>query len=160
MGGLRAPVAPPPPTRDDFGGGGSEWVTLMRAANDIDAHLVTGRLTEAGIETRMMTDRDASAAWLFGGSNPWAPVNILVRRLQYEDARIVLAEISLALPEAEPPETRADAPPGPALRRLRGPVLWWLIALALAVFFTGISLLNATRDISCANPLCTLVGNR
>ena len=42
---------PPPDVIDEVGGGhgGSGWVVLIKARHDIDAHLLTGRLAEAGI---------------------------------------------------------------------------------------------------------------
>ncbi len=83
--------APPPPagTRSG-GGGGSGWIQLVKAADDIEAHLLAGRLAEAGIEVQTLPDRAAPGAWLYGGSNPWAPVRVLVRRRQLEEARLVL----------------------------------------------------------------------
>lgn len=115
---------PPPPEITESEGGGSGWVELTRARDDIDAHLLEGRLNEAGIETRAIKDRLAPGAWLHGGSNPWAPVTILVRRFQLEDAQLVMAEISLAAPEARVP----SAPASPGL-----PLKWWLLAAALAL---------------------------
>jgi hypothetical protein len=134
------PIPPPPMVAEPGGGGGSEWVELIRAKNDIDAHLLTGRLNESGIETRAMTDRSAPGAWLYGGSNPWAPVIVLVRRLQLEDARLVLAEISLRGPEAPPPPRRR----GPGFPF---PLLWWIIALALGVIFTSLSVAATARSV-------------
>lgn len=115
---------PPPPLSTQTGGDGSGWVELARARDDIDAHLLEGRLNEAGIETRSIKDRGAPGAWLYGGSNPWAPVTILVRRIQLEDAQVVLAEIALAAPDAREP----GAPESRGL-----PLTWWLVALALAL---------------------------
>jgi putative signal transducing protein len=115
---------PPPPTVTESRGGGSGWVEVARARDDIEAHLLEGRLNEAGIETRAITDRNAPGAWLYGGSNPWAPVTILVRRMQLEDARVVMAEISLTAPDAGTPE-RSDYPPTPWK--------WWLLAVGLGV---------------------------
>jgi hypothetical protein len=126
----------PPPASVFMGGGGSGWVPLIRANGDIDAHLLTGRLLEAGVESRTVTDRSSPGAWLLAGSNPWAPVTILVRRLQLEDARIVLAEISFGLPDA------VDVVDEPRPRRWSGPLLWWAVALALGAIFTGIGLLQ------------------
>ena len=125
---------PPPVERIDArGGGGSGWVTLVTAANDIEAHLLAGRLSEAGVEAQVMKDRSAPGAWLYGGSNPWAPALVLVRKLQLDDARIVLAEISFEAPAAN--RTLA------ALRRdWRTPVVWWSLALGLGVLMTGIGL--------------------
>lgn len=89
---------PPSPPEDD--GGGSAWVKLIAAANDIDAHLVGGRLAESGVECRFVKDTTDLAAWLYGGANPWAPVTVMVRRLDLDAARQVLAQI--ALDEAAP----------------------------------------------------------
>ncbi|MGH2736402.1 MAG: DUF2007 domain-containing protein, partial [Actinomycetota bacterium] len=86
----------PPPTDlrgDPHGGGGREWVALFRASNDIDAALLVGRLDEAGVESRSLKDRADPGAWLYGGSNPWAPVMIYVHRYQLSDARFVLAQV-------------------------------------------------------------------
>jgi Putative prokaryotic signal transducing protein len=127
---------PPPPTRSRRTGGGSGWTELTRAANDIDAHLLVGRLTEAGIESTTMKDRSAPGAWLYGGSNPWAPVVIMVRRVQLDDARIVMAEIAFDLPARERRVEMEEA------RNWRRPLMWWAAALALGALLTGISLMR------------------
>jgi Putative prokaryotic signal transducing protein len=142
---------PPPPTRwRHGGGGGSGWTELTRAANDIDAHLLVGRLTEAGVESTTLKDRSAPGAWLYGGSNPWAPVTILVHRLQLEDARLVLAEISMSGPSARP----QAPPPAPQVRRHA--LAWWIAALVLGVILTSIALARASDSLeSCArSPQC------
>jgi hypothetical protein len=126
-------------------------VNLARADNDINAHLLAGRLEESGIETRMMADRGSSAAWMFGGSNPSTPVIIMVRRIQYEDARIVLAEISMDAPSASP---RVGSP----RRNLRRPLVWWIFALALGLLLTGLSLTATAGDLHCRGPLCIVNG--
>jgi len=126
---------PPAPADDDSGGGGgSPWVTLVTAANDIEAHLLAGRLGEAGVEVGVVKDRSAPGAWLYGGSNPWAPVLILVRRLQLDDARLVLAEISFAAPDATGPHELMHR------RDWRTPVMWWSLALGLGLLMTGVAL--------------------
>ena len=138
---------PPPPFTARGGGGGNEWVVLLRAENDIDAHLLSGRLAEAGIETRTSVDRTAPGAWLYGGSNPWAPVTVFVRRLQLEEARVVLAEISFVAPSVAP-----GSLPSPRARR-SVPLLWWLTALALGVFMTIIGLAEVAQALSpCRTP--------
>jgi hypothetical protein len=104
---------------------------LFKAENYIDAHLLAGRLTDAGVETATVVDRVTPGAWLFGGSNPWAPVTVFVRRFQLEDARVVLAEISLGLDLPEP---------SPRTHRRGYGVLWWVLALALGTLFTWMSL--------------------
>jgi hypothetical protein len=128
------PARPAPPPGYEPGGGGGGWVELVRARDDIDAHLLDGRLAQAGIETRWVKDRGALGAWAYGGSNPWAPVAIMVRRIQLEDARIVLAEIWLDAPAAEPDLLRPKRP--------RLPALWWLTALGLGALLLLIGLLQ------------------
>lgn len=130
----RGTWGPPPAERESGrGGDGSGWVTLLAAANDIEAHLLAGRLGEAGLEVQVIKDRSAPGAWLYGGSNPWAPVLVLVRKRHVDDARIVLAEISFEAPSAKRTTAR--------LRRdWRTPVVWWALALGLGVLMTGIGL--------------------
>lgn len=140
----------PPPASVFEGGGGSGWVELIRARGDIDAHLLVGRLGEAGVETRTVKDRSAPGTWMLAGSNPWAPVIILVRKLQLEDARLVLAEISFSLPAAPPqPVARSES-------RWKAPVLWWCVALALGAIFTGIGLIQTVSSMNrCARGACS-----
>ena len=139
-----------PPASVRKGGGGSGWVELMRARGDIDAHLLVGRLGEAGVETRTVKDRSGPGTWMHAGSNPWAPVSILVRRFQLDDARLVLAEISFDLPAASPEM------PQPSENRWIGPVVWWSVALVLGAIFTGIGLIQTASSIEqCARVACT-----
>ncbi|MDQ3981793.1 MAG: DUF2007 domain-containing protein [Actinomycetota bacterium] len=123
---------PPPPDVGGDGGGGSGWVTLLRSPNDIEAHLLIGRLGEAGVEARIVREKGAPSAWLYGASKPWAPVLVVVRQRQLEDARMVLAEVSFAGP---------DHVPEPAPRKdWRVPLVWWVSALALGALLTGTAL--------------------
>ena len=129
----------PPPERDEDGrGGGSKWVELARAKDDIEAHLLLGRLHEAGIETRTLKDRTAPGAWLYGGSNPWAPVAVLVRSFELDQARLVLAELAYITPAAPEPTRR---PPQAPRHRL----LWIVTAIVLGVMFTGALLVELAR---------------
>ena len=125
-------LPPVPIDSDGGGGGGSGWVRLLRAPNDIEAHLLVGRLGEAGVEARLLREKAAAGAWLYGGSNPWAPVTVMVRQRQLEDARLVLAEVSFEGPAHAP-----DAPPSTGWRV---PVVWWATALTLGVLVTGAAL--------------------
>lgn len=129
---MQAVIDRPPPTVEDVRGGDSGWVHLIRAAGDIDAHLLGGRLGAAGIEVRMIKDRTGFGAWVHGGSDPWAPVDVLVRKLHAEEARIILAEIALAQPSFRAP----DASP-PVVRRA---FVWWALAVALGAGLTSIAL--------------------
>lgn len=128
---VRRDPAPPGPLREgpQESGGGSSWVELAKARNDIDAHLLSGRLAEAGIETRKIKQRGTSPSWLIGGSDPWAPVTVLVRRFELDDARLVLAELSWAAPSA-------GARPTPDELRPRH-VVWWAAALGLGILLTA-----------------------
>jgi hypothetical protein len=135
------------PHDDGHGGGGSDWVELTRARDDIDAHLLAGRLLEAGIETRAVKDRFAPGAWLYGGSNPWAPVTIMVHRVQLDDARLVLAEISYEAPSADTGRTSER-------RERQNPVAWWVAAVVLAALVTAIFVSEVgPSDVSCRS-LC------
>ena len=125
---------PPPDVGERAGGGEPHWVEPTKARHDIDAHLRAGRLWEAGVEVRAVKDRSAPGAWLYGGSNPWAPVTLLVRKFQVDDARVVLAEISFHGASARPHETRRARPDW------RTPVVWWAVALSIGAFLTGIAL--------------------
>ena len=128
---------PPPPTAAARGGGGSGWVELARARDDIEAHLLAGRLNEAGIETKTVKDRFAPGAWLYGGSNPWAPVTVYVRRLELEDARLVLAEISYQAPSTNDSEgTELGA---------RLTWKWWLVAAGLGIVLTWAAIVESAR---------------
>ena len=120
-------LPPPPPSVENRAGGGSEWTPLVDAPNDIEAHLLVGRLAEEGIETRAIKDRKGPA-WMHGGSNPWAPVAICVRRFQLDDSRVVLAELAFNGPDATKPQ--------PASRR--AVAVWWTAAIALGLLLTGI----------------------
>lgn len=138
---------PPPPVDIDEGGGDAGWVELTRARGDIDARLLAGRLEETGIETIVLRD-NSGAAWLYGARDPYASVAILVRKIQLEDARIVLAEIALESPaELRPPNRRV-----PKTR-----IVWWATALALgAVIALSVLLQMLARSSACQLPVfCT-----
>ncbi|CAN5442597.1 hypothetical protein BH18ACT16_BH18ACT16_07280 [soil metagenome] len=140
-------VGLPPPATSTPTGGGSRWVRLCRAANDIEAHLLVGRLTEAGIETRSITDRAAPSAWLYGGGNQWAPVTVYVLKIQLEDAHIALAEAAFQGPAA------AGGGTGPESAH-RLPWRWWTTALAMGLVLSGVALAQAASSLeACRVPL-------
>jgi hypothetical protein len=140
------PPSSPPTVGDEPNGGGRDWVELFRAANDIEAALLIGKLADRAIETRTVKDRSQPNSWLYGGSNPWAPVLVYVRRLQLIDARILLAEISLANDET-PPRTDGRT-------RRRVPRVWWATALALGLALSALALLQiAEQERFCQLPV-------
>ena len=131
----KTPPSSPPRVEGGPQGGGRDWVELFRAANDIEAALLLGKLADAAIETHSIKDFSAPGSWVYGGSNPWAAVMIYVRRFQLIDARIVLAEVSLEAP---------DEPSIPDERRGRRiPRMWWATALALGVALSAIAVQQA-----------------
>jgi hypothetical protein len=117
---------------------------LFRAANDIDAALLLGKLAEQEIEGRSVKDRSQPGSWLYGGSNPWAPVLIYVRRHRLEDARILLAEISLAAEEGA--VDREESP------RRRVSRMWLATAIALGLALSALALLQIAEP----NRFCQL----
>ncbi len=138
---------PPPPVTSSTGGdwNGRDWVELLRVRDDIEAHLLWGRLSEVGIETRRVKDRSAPGAWMYGGSNPWAPVAVLVRRFQFDDARVVLAEISWSSPDfASAPVARDD-------RGRRRALLWWAAAIVVGVILTSIGMIRTAETLGACN---------
>ena len=136
-------VGLPPPATSTPTGGSSRWVRLCRAANDIEAHLLVGRLTEAGIETRTITD-PAPGAWLFGGGHSWAPVTVFVLKIQLEDAHIALAEAAFHAPAAATLAARAP----------RLPLRWWATAIAMGLVLSGVALAQVASSLeSCRVPV-------
>ena len=140
-------TSPPPPTTVGTGGD-SEWTELAEARDDIEAHLLTGLLEETGIETRTVKDRSGPGAWLYGGSNPWAPVMVLVRRYDHQQAGILLAEMAWEGPTAEP------SAPQDARAHRRMLLVWWAVALAIGMLLTGVALMRTQEAIGrCELPL-------
>lgn len=132
---------------------------MIRAGDDIEAHLLSGRLTEAGVETSWLKDRSAPGAWLHGGSNPWAPVIIFVKKLQLDDARLVLAEISWAQPTIDPVADHSSGD-ADASSSKRYAVAWWVTAIALGLLFTSIALARTSAVLrSCDLPLVCASGD-
>jgi hypothetical protein len=128
-------VGLPPPVTSTPRGGDSRWVRLCRAANDIEAHLLVGRLTEAGIQTRTITDT-APGVWLFGGGQG-APVTVFVLKIQLEDAHIALAEAAFHAPAAAAPAARAS----------RLPLRWWATAVAMGLVLSGMALAQVASSL-------------
>ena len=124
----------PPPESPNRGGGDSSWEKLVTAPNDIEAHLLTGRLSVAGIESRKLKERSLTRSWLIAGSDPWTPVTVYVRRFDLDPARLVLAEVSL---EAAPLDSSAegtDGTGGAGLTWLGGRL--WPVAAAVGILLT------------------------
>lgn len=116
----------------------------MTARDDIDAHLVSGLLTNAGIESMHVHDARASV-WLYGGADPHSPVRVMVQRLYVDDARLVLAEQALDAAPYDPTAatTRED---GRDARPKRS-VLWLTTAIALGAILVALIFVQLVRPI-------------
>ena len=135
----------------DRAGSDDGWVTLVSARGDIDANLMAGRLNVAGVETDIVREF-GNSAWLYGGSNPWAPVTIRVKRPQLDDARSVLAEISFEAPAVEP---ERNFHPG-SRRRSLPPLPWLVLAVVLGVLLIALSFVgmaSGQTDKRCEIPI-------
>jgi putative signal transducing protein len=97
------------------------WERLTTANDDIDAQLLVGVLEDASIETKVVKDRSGYGDYLYGGSNPWAPVAVHVHPSRLEDARRVLAAFGDERPDG------AGPPPVPASH------LHWPTVVAVAI---------------------------
>ncbi|MGH2753093.1 MAG: putative signal transducing protein [Actinomycetota bacterium] len=70
-----------------------EWVKVAVAANEYEAHLMSGCLEEEGIEVVLDPYASGAAAYLHPGGDPTAPVRILVPFDRADDAAGILAAI-------------------------------------------------------------------
>lgn len=117
----------------------SDWTVLLVAADDIDAQLVAGRLAEEDIPTFLEKDRSGYGDYLLGGSNPHAPVSVLVPQERLVEARSLMAAESpdgedeaAAVPLDEPPEVLArPTSTFGAMRTLRPWIAVVVVALLL-----------------------------
>ncbi|HEU4480882.1 MAG TPA: DUF2007 domain-containing protein [Actinomycetota bacterium] len=73
--------------------GDADWQPLTVAADDIDSHLLAGRLEEEGVPVLFARDVSGYGDYLFGGANPHAPVHIMVPKDRLEQARRVVERV-------------------------------------------------------------------
>lgn len=126
---LKDPVRKPP-TAPEGGGGGDRWVLLVVARDHITAHLISGRLHEDGIESRLDTSNPAPGAWLHPFGNPMAPVKVFVLERDLEWGRLIIGR-----PEPER-SALSDSRPGFRL------VLYLIITLAVAATLTVLEIVD------------------
>ena len=69
------------------------WERLTTANDDIEAQLLIGILEEENIPTRVVKDRSGYGDYLYGGSNPWAPVAVHVHPSQLDAARRAIESV-------------------------------------------------------------------
>jgi hypothetical protein len=124
--GQRSPRAgsPDPPERRDGAGGGGDWTLLTTAGNQVEAHLIVGRLAEEQIETVLDASNPMPGAWLHPFGNPLSPVRVFVRRRDLGRASLLLHEV-----DHRPPDPGASG--SPKVRRLFWLVLGVVLLLAV-----------------------------
>jgi hypothetical protein len=72
---------------------GESWERLTTANDDIEAQLLIGILEEENIPTRVVKDRSGYGDYLYGGSNPWAPVAVHVHPSHLDEARRAIESV-------------------------------------------------------------------
>ena len=116
------------------------WVLVFSARDDVEAHLVAGRLRDAGIEPLLRRSTSGIADYLLAGANPRAPVDILVADEDEARARGELAGLDI---HYDVPDQEGE----PALSLLRLPAMRWAMAAVAAVIIWSVlwSILSSVR---------------
>ncbi len=102
---------------------------LTTAGNQVEAHLIVGRLAEEGIESVLDASNPAPGAWLHPFGDPLSPVRVYVRRRDLGRASLLLHEV-----DHRPPDPGACG--SPRVRRL-----FWLV-LAIVLLMGGLEILG------------------
>ncbi|MGH2708627.1 MAG: hypothetical protein ACRDJK_10075, partial [Actinomycetota bacterium] len=113
----------------DGPGGGGDWTFLTTAGNQVEAHLIVGRLAEEGIESVLDSSNPAPGAWLHPFGNPLSPVRVFVRRRDLGRASLLLHEV-----DHRPPDPGDPGPP-------RARRLFWLV-LAVVILLAVLEVLD------------------
>ena len=132
-------------------GGPSDWVKVAVAGNEYEAHLMAGRLEEEGIKVVLDPYATGVAAYLQAGSDPNAPVRILVPWDREDDAVEVLAVIDAESSVAGAEETTVEEPGGPndvfAERRAGVPFMVLVVAAVVVAIILGLSVSDGLLDL-------------
>jgi hypothetical protein len=108
-----------------------EWALVFSARDDVEAHLVAGRLRDAGIEPLLRRSTSGIGDYLLAGANPRAPVDILVSEDDVVRARRELAGLDI---HYDVPDPEGE----PALSWFRLPTVRWAMAAVAAVIIWSI----------------------
>lgn len=81
------------------------WISVFECSTDFEADLVRDRLDEAGVAAVVLTQRDHSFNLNVGDL---APVHVMVKPVQEEEARAVIADTSFTDEELESAAMSAD----------------------------------------------------
>ncbi|MEO7804808.1 MAG: hypothetical protein ABIS18_10980 [Actinomycetota bacterium] len=106
-------------------GGNGRWQLLTVAKDGFVAHLLEGRLLAEGVEVVLDTSNPAPGAFLKPFGDPLAPVKVLVRSHDFDQATLILHDV-----DHQPPDPFATGS-----RRIR--MLW--IATVAAIL--GVAML-------------------
>lgn len=114
------------------------WDQLTTANDDIDGQLLVGVLEDAGIDTKVVKNRSGYGDYLYGGSNPWAPVAVHVPAERLQEARAVLDRLGHG--------DASDADAAEAGTARRGP--GWPVVVAVGIVaLIVLSFLLQQRDL-------------
>jgi len=119
------------------------WSRVAVAAHEYQAHLIRGALEDEGIKVVLDPFAGGAGAYLHAGSDPTAPVRILVPSEQYEAASDVIITFDTQSDAAVPAEGRYDerdvAPDVFAERRAGVPLKVLIAAAVVAAIIVGLT---------------------
>ena len=111
------------------------WISVATAANEYQAHLIRGALEDEGIKVVLEAFATGAGAYLHAGSDPTAPVRILVPRDSEDEANGVLVALDAEVGTVEPdlPREAEDVPNDVFAERRAGTPLKLLVVAAVVV---------------------------
>ena len=119
------------------------WSRVAVAANEYQAHLIRGALEDEGIKVVLDPFASGAGAYLHAGSDPTAPVRILVPSEQYEAASDVIITFDTQGDTVEPADSRYDdqdiAPEVFAERKAGVPLKVLIAAAVVAAIIVGLT---------------------
>jgi hypothetical protein len=119
------------------------WSRVAVAANEYQAHLIRGALEDEGIKVVLDPFASGAGAYLHAGSDPTAPVRILVPSEQYEAASDVIITFDTQVDTVEPADDGYDdhdiAPEVFAERKAGVPLKVLIAAAVVAAIIVGLT---------------------
>ena len=111
------------------------WISVATAANEYQAHLIRGALEDEGIKVVLEAFATGAGAYLHAGSDPTAPVRMLVPRDQEDEAKGVLVALDAEVGTVEPdlPAEVDDVPNDVFAERRAGTPMKLLVLAAVVV---------------------------
>jgi hypothetical protein len=111
------------------------WISIATAANEYQAHLIRGALEDEEIKVVLEPFASGAGAYLHAGSDPTAPVRILVPRDREDEANGVLVALDaeVGTVEADLPAEVDDVPNDVFAERRAGTPMKLLVLAAVVV---------------------------